>query len=187
RASRLLVSTRLYPGDLQTVAGEPWPGSFAGFIEGLSDDDALNLWRTFGVSGSRDELLRLFHSFASHPLLIQALAGEIAHYHRAPGDFSTWRSNHSDFDPFRLSLVQARSHILEFAFRGLNETAKKVLHTVAPFRMPATYDTLAALLIGEDKAFWNENELVVALMELEDRGLLGWDKRGNRYDLHPIV
>jgi len=60
----------------------------------------LNLWRTFGVSGSREELLRLFHIFGSHPLLIQALAGEIAHYHRAPGDFDTWRSNHPDFDPF---------------------------------------------------------------------------------------
>jgi len=187
RASRVLVSTRLYPADLQIVTGEPLPGSFAGFIGGLSDDDALNLWRTFGVSGSRDELLRLFHIFGSHPLLIQALAGEIAQYRRAPGDFDIWRSNHPDFDPFSPLLAEARSHILEFALRGLNETAKKVLHTVAPFRMPATYDTLTALLIGEDKIFTNENELDVALMELEDRGLLGWDKRGNRYDLHPIV
>jgi tetratricopeptide (TPR) repeat protein len=187
RASRILVSTRLYPADLQTVAGEPWPGSLAHFIHGLSDDDALSLWRTFGVTGSRDELLRLFHIFGSHPLLIQALAGEIAHYHRAPGDFNVWQSNHPDFDPFSLPLVPARSRILEFAFRGLNDSAKKVLHTVAAFRMPATYDTLVALLIGDDKMLSNENELDVALIELEDRGLLGWDKRGNRYDLHPIV
>jgi len=187
RASRVLVSARLYPADLQIATGMPLPGSFAYFIEGLSDDDALSLWRAIGVSGSRDELLRLFHTFRSHPLLIQALAGEIAHYHRAPGDFNTWRSHHPDFDPFSLPLVQARSHILKFALLGLNESAKKVLHTVAPFRMPATYDTLAALLIGDDKVFSNENELDVALMELEDRGLLGWDKRGNRYDLHPIV
>ena len=187
RESRVLVSTRLYPADLQTVTGVSLAGSFAGFIEGLSDDDALNLWRTFGVTGSLDELLRLFHIFGSHPLLIQVLASEIAHYHRAPGDFDIWRSNHPDFDPFSLPLVQARSHILEFALRELNETAKKVLQTVAAFRMPATYDTLTALLIGEEKIFSNENELDVALMELEDRGLLGWDKRGNRYDLHPIV
>lgn len=40
RASRLLVSTRLYPADLQSVTGVPLPGSFAYFIEGLSDDDA---------------------------------------------------------------------------------------------------------------------------------------------------
>ncbi|MEK6299657.1 MAG: DUF4062 domain-containing protein [Acidobacteriota bacterium] len=187
RASRVLVSTRLYPADLQTVTGAPLPFSFAAFIQGLGDDDALNLWRAIGVSGSRDELLRLFHIFGSHPLLIQALAGEIAHYHRAPGDFNVWRSNHPDFDPFSLPLVQARSHILEFAWRGLDDSAKQVLHTVAAFRMPATYDTLAALLIGEDKLFSNETELDVALMELEDRGLLGWDKRSNRYDLHPIV
>lgn len=187
QSARVLVSTRLYPANLQTVTGEPLPGSLAQFIRGLSDDDALNLWRTFGVSGSREELLRLFHIFGSHPLLIQALAGEIAHYHRAPGDFDIWRSNHPDFDPFSLPLVQARSHILKFALRGLNEPTKKVLHTVAAFRMPATYDTLAALLIEEDKIFSNENELDAALMELEDRGLLGWDKRGNRYDLHPIV
>jgi len=187
RSSRVLVSTRLYPADLQIVTGEPLPASLAHFIHGLSDDDALNLWRTFGVSGSRDELLRLFHIFDSHPLLIQALAGEIAHYHRAPGDFDLWRTNHPDFDPFSLPLVQARSHILEFSFRGLKESAKKVLNTVAPFRMPATYDTLTALLIGQDRIFSNENDLDVALMELEDRGLLGWDKRGNRYDLHPIV
>ena len=25
------------------------------------------------------------------------------------------------------------------------------------------------------------------MTELEDRGLLGWDRRANRYDLHPIV
>jgi len=187
RASRVLVSTRLYPADLQTVTGEPWPGCFAHFIRGLSDDDALSLWRTFGVSGSQDELLRLFHIFGSHPLLIQALAGEIAHYHRAPGDFDTWRIKHPDFDPFSLPLVQARSHILEFALRELNELAKKALHTVAAFRMPATYDTLAALLIAEDKVFSNENELDAALTDLEDHGLLGWDKRGNRYDVHPVV
>src|SRR5205814_3574056 len=41
RASRVLVSTRLYPADLQIATGAPWPGSFAYFIEGLSDDDAL--------------------------------------------------------------------------------------------------------------------------------------------------
>jgi hypothetical protein len=187
RASRILVSTRLYPADLQTVTGETMLGSFAYFIDGLSDDDALRLWRNFGITGSRDELLRLFQSFDRHPLLIQALAGEVAHSGRARGNFDDWRSDHPDFDPFSLLLPEAKSHILAFALRGLNEPAKKVLRTVAAFRMPATYDTLSAMLIGEAKAFSSENKLDTALIELEDRGLLGWDKRANRYDLHPIV
>ena len=67
RASRILVSTRLYPADLQIFTGHLIPGCFALFLRGLSDDDALNLWRAFGVSGTREELLRLFHTFDKHP------------------------------------------------------------------------------------------------------------------------
>ena len=51
--------------------------------------------------------------------------------------------------------------------------------------MPARYDTLAALLVGEGKPCADERELDAVLTELEDRGLVGWDKRANRYDLHP--
>src|SRR5690606_16506949 len=99
----------------------------------------------------------------------------------------------------------------------------KVLHTIAAFRMPASYDTLSAVLVRKslrlrrsDRAkfsnrdllaksinevrwyrkkytkriptpFKSEPELDATLTDLEDRGLLGWDKIANRYDLHPIV
>src|SRR6266699_3395191 len=53
--------------------------------------------------------------------------------------------------------------------------------------MPAAYDTLVALLVGKDKPCPSENALITILADLEDRGLLGWDRRANRYDLHPIV
>ena len=56
--------------------------------------------------------------------------------------------------------------------------------------MPAAYETLAALLVGEDRAtrpFSSDDALDRALADLDDRGLVGWDRRANRYDLHPIV
>jgi hypothetical protein len=53
--------------------------------------------------------------------------------------------------------------------------------------MPARYDTLASLLAGEGKGCAGEREMDEVLTELEDRGLVGWDRRANRYDLHPIV
>jgi tetratricopeptide (TPR) repeat protein len=187
RASRILVSTRLYPAELQTVFGGPIPGSLAYFVAGLSDDDALDLWRAFGVKGSRDALLPLFNSFDKHPLLIQALASQVARYRPAPGDFDRWRTDHPDFNPFSLPLVGRKSHVLAFALRGLDDELGQVLHTVAAFRMPAAYDTLAALLTGDGKPFADEKALDAALIELEDRGLLGWDRRANRYDMHPIV
>src|SRR6266699_1274715 len=187
RSARILVSTRLYPADLQTDTGNERFGSGALFLHGLSDDDALNLWRAFGISGSRETLLPVFHTFESHPLLIQVLAGEISHDRRTPGDFDGWRKNHPDFNPFSLPLVQVKSLVLEFALRGLDETTLEVLEIIAAFRMPAAYDTLVALLMGKDKLCSSESTLIAVLADLEDRGLLGWDRRANRYDLHPIV
>lgn len=187
RASRILVSTRLYPAELQTVTGGSIPNSAAIFLKGLKDDDALDLWRAMGVSGSRDALLPLFHRFENYPLLIRALAGVVANYKRAPGDFDVWRKNNPDFNPLTLPLANVKSHVLSFALADLDDKAKKVLHTVAAFRMAASYDTLAGVLIGEGKPFPTETALDAALVELEDRGLIGWDKSANRYDLHPIV
>jgi hypothetical protein len=187
RASRVLSTSRLYPIDLQTVTGEPVPGSAAYFVKGLSDDDAVNLWRAFEVTGSSRDLVTLFNTFDNHPLLIRALVGEVARFRAAPGDFDTWRKAHPGFDPFRLPLVQRKSHIMQYALNGLTETDNHVLRIIAAFRAPATYDTLAALLVGSGKPCSDEAALDVVLSDLEDRGLLGWDRRGNRYDLHPVV
>ncbi|MDQ3919051.1 MAG: DUF4062 domain-containing protein, partial [Acidobacteriota bacterium] len=188
RASRILVSTRLYPADLQSMTDNPLPGCFAAFLPGLADDDALELWRAFGATGARDSLLPLFQRADNHPLLIQALASEVSRYRPAPGDFEAWRRAHPDFNPFGLPLVQVKSHVLASALYGLDDKAHQVLRTVAAFRMPASYDTLAALLIGKRKRpCRDERELDQVLTELEDRGLVGWDKRANRYDLHPLV
>jgi tetratricopeptide (TPR) repeat protein len=188
QVTRVLVSTRLYPADLQMVTGDALGTCFAVFLPGLAEDDALELWRAFGAKGSRDQLLPVFRRVENHPLLIQSLAGEVAKFRRAPGNFDAWRKAHPDFNPFRdIPLVQVKSHVLEFALRGLDERAQQVLHVLAAFRMPASYDTLTALLIGEAKPSASEQELDAVLAELEDRGLVGWDKRANRYDLHPIV
>ena len=82
----------------------------------------------------------------------------------------------------------ARTHVLEFALRGLRTAQRDVLHTIAAFRMPATWETLHTLLVGEEqKPCQDDGVLDVTLTELEDRGLVGWDKTANRYDLHPIV
>ena len=62
-----------------------------------------------------------------------------------------------------------------------------MLNTLVGFRMPASYATLEALLVGAEKACNSVQDLDRALTELEDRGLIGWDREANRYDAHPIV
>ncbi|MEO6391149.1 MAG: DUF4062 domain-containing protein, partial [Pyrinomonadaceae bacterium] len=188
KSSRVLISSRLYPAALENDGGGLIPGSHRIDISGLTDEHAVELWRAFGVSGSRSELLPIFSTTGKHPLLIQALAGEIKRNRRAPGDFQAWRQANPQFHPASFPRLQeSMAHVLEFALTGLNEYTRQVLQTIAAFRMPANYDTLAALLVGDGKPFNAENKLDQALAELEDRGLLGWDQRANRYDLHPIV
>jgi len=184
--SRILITARLYPAALQLPNGQARPGCFAYFLQGLSDDDALDLWHDLNKSGSRADLVPIFRSLEGHPLLIQTLASEVANYRKAPGDFVQWSADHPHFDP--ASVVQSRTHILQFALDGLSTNIREVLHTLVCLRMPASYATLEALLVGQqDKACHSAEELDRALTELEDRGLIGWDRVANRYDAHPIV
>ena len=103
------------------------------------------------VSGSRGELVPIFRSVENHPLLVQALASEVANYREAPGDFAKWRDAHRQFDPASLPLVKSRTHILEFALNGLSDKARDVLSMIVGFRMPASYAALEALLVGNGK------------------------------------
>jgi len=188
KGSRILVSSRLYPTELETNVGDPIPGTFRLKIEGLTEEDAVELSRALRVTGSRDELLPVFNTFGRHPLLIQALAGEVKRFRKAPGNFQEWRKVNPQFDPSRFPKLQdAMAHVLEFSLHGLDAKAEKGLQTIAAFRIPTSYDTLLAVLTGSDKPCADERELDSTLTELEDRGLVGWDKRANRYDLHPIV
>ncbi len=187
RSSSVLISTRLYPYDLQIDTGDPLPGCHCFFIKGLSDDDALDLWQEFGISGTRDTLVPMFRTFGNYPLLLQSLAGAVARYRPAPGDFDAWRKAKPDFNPFNLDLIQAKTHVLQFALQGLGKEAREILSTIAAFRAPAQYDTLRALLCGKNKPCKDEDVLIQMLDELDDRGLVGWDRRANRYDLHPVV
>lgn len=185
--SRILITTRLYPIDLQLSTLRTRPGCAAVFLGGLRDADALELWRKLGVSGGERELLPIFNSVKNHPLLIQSLASEIANDRRSPGDFDQWRKDHPSFDPTALPLIQSRTHILKFALSGMSRKAQALLRTIVGFRMPAKYASLQSLLVGEGKLFKSDAGLDRRLTELEDRGLLGWDREPNRYDAHPIV
>src|SRR6185436_18139306 len=127
-----------------------------------------------------------------------------------PGNFDQWIADNPKFNPGDLDLKNAKSHVLEYALRGLPDEHRKVLYTIAAFRMPATWDTLRALLVEPERGLEvvptpqsedaqepaevqspklcpTDHALDLILTELEDRGLVGWDKQSNRYDLHPIV
>lgn len=199
--SRVLVNSRWFPADLERPGGEPSPGVFRLNVEGMTEEDAVELWRAFGVVGVRDELLTLFNTFGRYPLLIQTLAGAVKSDRKSPGDFEKWRTVHPTFDWTKSKLKEKVTRVLELALLGLNDDSAKVLDAIAAFSTPVPYDILARMLLRRKPALgqpitehpvgtlkvFDEETLDSSLRELENRELLGWNRQANQYDLHPII
>ena len=185
--SRIVVSTRLFPSDLESATGALRSGSFEKKLQGLSDEDAFTLWQAYGLTGSRAELVKLFRTFDNHPLLIRVLAAVVAKDRKNPGDFEKWRDANPNFNPFGLPIKQVQTHILKQALNGLSVEENQTLATLSCFRFPTGYEALTALLVRDGGPFCNAAQMIASLESLEDRGLLGWDRKNNRYDMHPVV
>ena len=187
RVTRVLISTRLYPAILQMDTGEALPSCVQIELQGLSDADALALWNKLGMTGDPFILSDMFRSFRNYPLLIKVLAGLVARDRAAAGDFNTWRQNNLPLDLIDMPLATVRQHVLAAAVQSLDLVAQEILYSIAAARTSLTYAILVGLLVGYDRACSTQQQLNAQLADLDDRGLLGWDKKNNRYDIHPIV
>lgn len=185
-ASRVLITSRLYPSDLEGPAGL-LPGCREMKLGGLKDEDGIELWRELGVTGKDDVLREAVQAVQNYPLLMGVLAGQISNFPAAPGDYSKWRKSNPSFDPFAVHFAEVRDKVLRQALADLPSDARLVLMIVAAFRMPVAYDILQPLCVGGAAVFTLDSELFDALAALRGRGLIGWDRPANRYDLHPVV
>jgi tetratricopeptide (TPR) repeat protein len=243
--SKILLSTRLFPSDLQNRAGlRPIPGVAHHNLEGLSEPDALAFFQDASIHGDEKAMLEFAEQFDRHSLLLKVVCGEIAKYPRQPFDFDAWRADPIYGGKLKLSeldLKQRYNHILRFALEGLDEPTRKLLCRIAILSENVGYDTLAALnpflppkpkevrepnnpekswrwdrLTDEQKqaglaeykqaqeAYHQYHETLraypesaehqqavrsfdKALRELQDRGLLQWDRDAGHYDMHPVV
>jgi hypothetical protein len=184
RSGRVLMTTRLIPSDLEKVTGRTLPGADAWKLRGLQPADALQLWQELGVASGDPQLPKLLARIDHHPLLIRILAGGVAHHRPAPHDFTRWRLDHPDFDPFGLPRRQLPSRILQQALVGLRPDDGNVLDVLSAFPGPEGHATLEELF---ERKGWTPQRLDGALEALEDRGLLGWDRLAHTYDMHPLV
>ena len=185
--SKVLISSRIFPADLEGDTSHPVPGVISKELKGLNLTKSGELWRSLGVKGTKAALSQLFEAIQGYPLLVRAMAGQVNNFRPAPGDFDAWREANPKFNPYQLQLKQRRTHVLEFALLGIGKAVWQVLSTIAALRMPAEYKFLVAVLVGSQRVCRHEQALIRALEELETRGLVGWNRAKNTYDLHPIV
>jgi tetratricopeptide (TPR) repeat protein len=188
--SKILISTRLIPADLQDRSGKLLPHVCKHHLNGLSRKDALALIRHLGVYGEDETLAGFMEQFGNHSLLIGVLAGRINDYRPSPGNFEAWYAVEGyALQLGEIDLKQRRTNILQYALKGLSPELRKFLSQIAAFRYPLDYETISAFnpYLSTKPAREAQSQLHIGLSELEDRGLLQWSRETNRYDLHQVV
>lgn len=209
-SSKVLMSSRLIPTDLQDRSGQLLQGVRHLPLYGLTAEDAIALMEHIGVYGSHELMRAVLSQFGDHALLVQVLAGRIRAYRPAPGDFDLWyqdEGQHTQLDA--RDLTARRASILDAALADLDPAIFRFLCQMAAFRYPVDYAALVALnafteplqgevappsrplATSEAQGRYDAEAALArlhrALAELEERGLAQWDRKHNRYDLHPVV
>lgn len=182
--SKVLMTTRLTPRAVYVGARvgatheSPLQGVREEELSAMYRDDAVDFFHAQGIRGTHAEIEAACEPYGCHPLSLRILSGWILNDRSAPGDISAAKNLEITKD-----IIQNKHHILEVGFGGLAPSQQKLLGRIACFRAAMSYDALKTLH-GDGKGSLLFDD---SLKALESRGLLHWDRKTNKYDLHPIV
>ena len=186
--SKILVSSRLTPRVLLNPSGQPITGAKRITLPGLRPSDAERLLRSCGIEGDSAAIQSyLTTNCDNHPLVIGILGGLINNYLPARGNFDAWAADPdggAKLDLASLDLIQRRNHILRAALDALSPTSHQLLSTLALLPESVDYETLCAFDPHDPP---DSKKLAVTVTDLEQRGLMQYDGRTRRHDLHPVV
>jgi tetratricopeptide (TPR) repeat protein len=199
--SRILITSRLYPLELDGMAGCRRENLF-----GLSSEDGEAFLRAQGVSGGSVEIRAACERYGYHPLALRLMAGLVVNDPVHPGDIRVAPEHEETVVGEQLKNRQ--HHVLELAYNALDPSERKLLSQIAAFRFPVGYGTLEqTLCLAEperkgltrgllnrlryyyirEKGWHTRRDLRLRLTRLIARGLVFHDRERQRYDLHPIV
>ena len=147
--SKLLVTSRLMPTALEDRhTHQPLPGVLHLGLAGLAPADALELVRHAGVRGDRTAILQFANDLGRHALVLRIVCGMVTFYPPHPGDFDAWHADPHAGGALKLSelpIKQRYTHVLEYAFRGMDEKTRQLLSRIAVLSDSADYATIAVL------------------------------------------
>jgi tetratricopeptide (TPR) repeat protein len=190
--SKLLITSRLIPRVLLNTSIQPLPGVLLERLAGLRPSDAEALLRQCGVRGTSQRMQDYLQRHCDcHPLVTGVVAGLVNGHLPARGDFDRWADDPrhgGHLDLGEEDLVQKRNHILNTAIDDLPEDSRHLLGLLSLLPQAVDYATLGALDPFRHLEPSTAGEtLERAVRDLERRGLLQYDCRRDRYDLHPVV
>ncbi|MGM3309601.1 DUF4062 domain-containing protein [Anabaena sp. WFMT] len=182
--SKILITSRLTPRCLVNSSHQPLPGLHHQRLPGLRPEDAEMLFRSCGVHGDSHAIRSyLKENCDCHPLVIGFIAGLVKRYLPSRGNFDAWVKSPNGglaLNLAKLNLVQRQNHILEAAVNALSADSRELLALVAMVLNGFDYRVLDALNQAQF-------DLEATVTDLEERGLLLFDRQNGLYDLHPVV
>lgn len=196
-ASRILITSRLFPKELEDIGGFPLAAAQREDLARLDPEDAIAFFRSMGISGTRLEIRAACEPYGYHALTLRLLAGYIIHHFAQPNEIKVAL----DFNPMQ-KLVPRQHHILDLSYNSLTPNEQALLSRIAAFRSPVPYMAIRSLTVfkGEQgliqngdssddnlAIFKSEQELQEELQILVKRGLLFFERGRGSFDLHPII
>lgn len=186
KPSKLLITSRLIPQVLLNSSRQLLPDVLHIPLRGLRPADAEELFRASGVRGNSEAIQSFLQKHCDcHPLVTGVLTGLVNDYLPDRGDFDAWAADSGrgvQLNLADLDLIQKRNHILEAALAAVTGNSRGLLSLLALLSEAVDYVTLGAL-----NSDLPPIALAEAIRDLEHRGLLQYDVKAHRYDLHPVV
>lgn len=172
--SKVLMTSRLFPLALEGRDGKLQRGCREVNLKGFSSEDAVTYLHKEGIAATRAEIIEVCSKYDYHPLSLSLLVGLINEDHEHRGDIAAVK-NLEIFEDVRAR----RHHVLERAYGSLAPERRDLLSKISCFRGSMEYAVL--------KKVFSSSDLDKALLDLRKRGLLQYDNKEQRYDMHPVV
>lgn len=171
--SKALMTTRLFPATIEGLAGVKHIR-----LTGLSKTDTITFFKTEGITGGDEEMIRAGEVYGFHPLMLKLLSTAIKRSRL------TWRIDQALQEAFSMGLIDENEpqKILATSYKLLNEDERKVASTISVFRTAFTFDAAKALFVDMESA-----QLERILIELCNLGFVLYNAQQCLFDFHPIL
>lgn len=184
--ARVLLTSRLFPAELEAADGSPLSACRRVILRDFSDDEVVELFHHSGITAHAKDIAALAAIYGRHPLAMRLLIGVIRNDPMYPGDLRAA----DGYDVIR-DLVRRQHHILHVAFESLARPDQQLLSSIAAFRGPVDYKAIVAVEDARAQAGGargrDASTLRRAVRELTSRNLLLREERRRQFDLHPVV
>ncbi len=175
---KVLMTTRLTPRAVQP-RGEFMQGCRELELTAMNKEDVVAFIHAQGIHGTHTEIEAACEPYGYHPLSLRLLSGRILKDFKNPADVVVAQKLKIDGD-----LKAHQHHILEVSYNSLPVLEQKLLSMIACFRSAVEMKSIEAVVVGATHA---SPQLQNELHDLVDRGLLHFDDKNKKFDLHPIV